>query len=74
MKKILIFIALFTNLSLNAQIWVVGNPITVCKGDPVTITSPINNATNYLWSTGDITQTITVTPLVNTTYTVTVLN
>lgn len=74
MKNILIFITFFTTLSINAQIWEVGNPITVCKGDPVTITSPINNATNYLWSTGDITQTITVTPLVNTTYTVTVLH
>lgn len=69
-----LFLFLFVVLTSHAQVWVVGNPITICKGDPVTITSPIDNATNYIWSSGDLTQSITVTPLVNTVYTVTVLH
>ena len=73
MKHLYFFLFLSLPFSLCAQNWTVGGKISVCKGDPVTISSPINNATNYIWSTGDLTQSITVTPLVNTTYKVTVL-
>lgn len=44
-----------------------------CAGEDVTITVTGAQAnSSYLWSTGETTQTITVNPQVNTTYTVTV--
>ena len=72
--KFFVFIVLFSmSVPLFSQTWEVGGTITSCKGEPVTITSPIDNATNYIWSTGHLTQTITVNPIENTTYIVTVL-
>jgi gliding motility-associated-like protein len=72
--KFFFFIVLFSiSCSLFSQTWEVGGTITSCKGEPVTITSPIDNATNYIWSNGQLSQSITVSPLVNTTYKVTVL-
>ena len=44
----------------------------VCAGSPATLTA--SGANSYLWSTGDTTATITVTPEATTTYTVTGTN
>lgn len=47
----------------------------LCPGESLTLTAnPIGGAApyTYLWSTGEITQTITITPTMTTTYTVTV--
>jgi hypothetical protein len=43
---------------------------TVCAGSPVVLTASAGDA--YLWSTGESSQSITVNPTVETTYTVTV--
>ena len=45
------------------------NP-SVIEGDPITLTA--SGGGTYRWSTGSTTSSITVTPLMNTTYTVTV--
>jgi gliding motility-associated-like protein len=73
MKPIIFLLVLVLPLTIFSQTWNVGGSITICKGDPVTITSTYTNATNYVWSSGHLSQTITVTPLQNTTYIVTVL-
>src|SRR5262249_42148867 len=44
----------------------------ICTGASATITG--TGGTSYLWSTGAVTASITVTPAVTTTYTVTVTN
>ena len=44
----------------------------VCLGDSITLTA--YGGDNYLWSTGETTQNISVSPLENTTYTVVVSN
>ena len=52
-----------------------GPSFNLCKGNPGTITASATGGTapyTYLWNTGATTASITVTPLVNTTYTVTV--
>lgn len=45
---------------------------SVCAGAPITITA--NGGNNYVWSDGSTTSTITITPLTDTTYTVSVSN
>jgi hypothetical protein len=45
---------------------------TVCNGNSITLTA--NGGSSYLWSTGQTTASITVSPTVNTTYTVTGTN
>lgn len=47
-----------------------GEDQTICEGEGATLTA--SGGTNYLWSTGETTQTISVNPMVTTTYTVTV--
>ncbi|MEZ4796635.1 MAG: T9SS type A sorting domain-containing protein [Flavobacteriaceae bacterium] len=47
-----------------------GEDQTICEGDSATLTA--SGGTNYLWSTGETTATIVVTPSNTTTYTVTV--
>ncbi len=47
-----------------------GNNQSVCQGDTVTLSA--NGSTNYLWSTGDSSSTIIVSPNNTTTYYVTV--
>lgn len=42
----------------------------ICKGESVTLTA--TGGVSYLWSTGQTTASITVSPIVNTTYTVTI--
>ncbi|MEX2485776.1 MAG: gliding motility-associated C-terminal domain-containing protein [Brumimicrobium sp.] len=46
-----------------------GNSTTICEGESVTITA--NGADSYEWNTGQLTQSITVSPSTTTTYTVT---
>lgn len=48
------------------------NSPTICPGETITLTA--NGATNYTWSTGASSSTISVSPAVNTTYTVTGAN
>lgn len=46
----------------------------ICAGTPVTLTASAPGATAFLWSTGATTASITVSPLVTTTYTLRVTN
>ena len=62
------------SFSIVAQNWTIGSKISICKGEQITITSPVNNASSYSWSTGDFTQSVTVSPTSTTLYSVTVLN
>ncbi len=50
---------------------IAGN-LAICTGASTTLTA--SGGTTYLWSTTDVTDAITVAPLVSTTYTVTVTN
>ncbi|TAE50753.1 MAG: PKD domain-containing protein [Bacteroidetes bacterium] len=43
---------------------------TICAGSSTTVSTPAQPGYTYLWSTGQTGATITVSPLVNTTYTV----
>ncbi|WP_299362287.1 Ig-like domain-containing protein [Winogradskyella sp.] len=47
-----------------------GNDVTICAGENVTLTA--TGGSTYLWDTGDTTAEIIVSPIVTTTYTVTV--
>jgi len=47
-----------------------GSDVTICSGGSVQLTASVG--TNYVWSTGATTQSITETPLSNATYIVTV--
>lgn len=49
------------------------NSVTICAGQSATLTAT-SNITPYQWSTSAITNTISVSPLVNTSYTVGVSN
>ncbi|HEX2935621.1 MAG TPA: hypothetical protein VHO72_09740, partial [Bacteroidales bacterium] len=60
-----------TNVPPNAF---AGNDQTICPGGSATITAPAGAGYTYLWSTGATTQSITVSPAVNTNYQVTVTN
>jgi len=51
-----------------------GNDIEICEGESTTLSATGNGATNYSWSTGETTQSITVSPNSSTTYTVTLSN
>ena len=50
------------------QIPITASNNSVCPGTPVILTA--STASNYLWSTGQTTQSITVTPMAQTVYTV----
>ena len=50
-------------LAINA-----GSDITILNGDTITLTASLAN--NYLWSTGETTRTIIVSPAISTVYTV----
>jgi gliding motility-associated-like protein len=61
-------------VNLIPQAWISGSA-SVCPGDPVTLTANGGSSSaTYLWSTGETTQSVTVNPLVTTTYSVTVSN
>ncbi len=47
-----------------------GEDIAICEGESVTLTA--SGGDSYLWNTGETTQSITISPLNTTTYTVTV--
>lgn len=49
-------------------------PTSVCRGDSVTLTSITENNVSYLWSTGQTTSSIVVSPNSYTNYTVIVAN
>ncbi|WP_370391201.1 Ig-like domain-containing protein [uncultured Winogradskyella sp.] len=49
-----------------------GNDVSICEGEAVTLTA--TGGTSYLWSTGETTSSITVSPNTTTTYSVTVSN
>ncbi|MBU1014192.1 MAG: T9SS type A sorting domain-containing protein [Bacteroidetes bacterium] len=49
-----------------------GNDTVICLGDTITITAPLG--VSYEWSTGEITQSIQVSPTQHTQYSVTVYN
>lgn len=49
-----------------------GDDVAICYGETVTLTA--SGGSNYVWSTGEASQSITVSPLSTTTYTVTVSN
>ncbi|WP_165764777.1 T9SS type A sorting domain-containing protein [Winogradskyella aurantia] len=51
-----------------------GDDQTICEGESITLTATSNNGTTYLWSTGDATPEIEVSPTESSTYTVTVSN
>ncbi|HZV69073.1 MAG TPA: gliding motility-associated C-terminal domain-containing protein [Saprospiraceae bacterium] len=52
-----------------------GPDLTICPGQSTTITANVvPSATSYMWSTGASTPSITVSPVVNTTYFITVTN
>lgn len=56
---------------LNAVQASISGPTSVCNGNSITLSAP-SGATSYSWSTGATTQSITVSPTSNTTYSVTV--
>ena len=62
-------VTVFVNSTPNAN---VGSDETICEGETVTLTA--TGGETYLWSTGETTPSIEVTPLENTTYTVTAFN
>ncbi len=47
--------------------------VDLCLGDSVTLSSSVGS-TSYLWGTGDTTSSIVVSPVVNTTYALTMIN
>jgi len=77
--KIKLLIILFTvlELTVNAQLVVSVTSATICAGNCAVLTASVSGGTSpytYFWSTGEITQTIVVCPLMSTTYTVTVID
>jgi fibronectin-binding autotransporter adhesin len=62
------------NVTINAvPTAAIGGPSATCAGSPVTLDAGAG-FTSYLWSTGATTQTISVAPVSNTNYSVTVTN
>lgn len=55
--------------NINSVPALVANPITVCTGQPGTLTA--SGATSYSWNTGDNSSSIVVSPSLTTNYTVT---
>lgn len=47
-----------------------GNDTSICLGDAITLTANASGAEDYLWNTGETTQSITVSPSTDTMYTV----
>jgi len=47
-----------------------GNNVSICSGDSITLTA--SGSSNFSWNTGETSESITVSPLATTTYTVTV--
>lgn len=57
-----------TVVVLNTPAPVINGVLTICQGDSTTLTASAPAANSYLWSTGEITQSITVAPDVTTIY------
>ena len=64
-KDTVTFVITISDLSVDA-----GSDITICLGDSAVLTGP--GSGTYLWSTGDTTASITVSPSLSTTYVLTV--
>lgn len=62
----------FIDVYQTPSVGISANDTTLCSGQSVTITA--TGGGTYLWSSGQNTESITVTPSSNTTYTVTVTN
>ena len=60
-----VVIVFVDELSINAD---AGDDVTICQGDTATLSA--SGGDSYLWSTGEITQTIQVSPNQTTAYTV----
>jgi len=60
--------------SLDAPIANIGNDFTICKNETITLTTNGLPTYTYLWSTGETTQSITVSPNTSQKYSVTVTN
>ncbi|MDA9552127.1 T9SS type A sorting domain-containing protein [Flavobacteriaceae bacterium] len=60
-----VVIVFVDELSINAD---AGDDVTICQGDTATLSA--SGGDSYLWSTGEITQTIEVSPNQTTAYTV----
>ncbi len=58
------------SIVIGANLSITVNTPTICSGQTATLIAT-STATNYLWSNAAVTQTIFVTPLTNTSYTVT---
>ena len=48
--------------------------LTICKGEEIELTALASGPVTYLWNTGEMTQSITASPMMTRTYTVTVMN
>ena len=48
--------------------------MTICKGEEIELTALASGPVTYLWNTGEMTQSITASPMMTRTYTVTVMN
>ncbi|MCB0464004.1 MAG: T9SS type A sorting domain-containing protein [Flavobacteriaceae bacterium] len=60
-------------VTVNAQVVAnAGEDVTICENASTTLTA--SGGTDYLWNTGETTQSITVSPSTTTTYSVTVSN
>jgi len=56
------------NVTPTPTVTILASPAAICSGSSSTLTA--KGATNYTWSTGETTSSITVSPLTATTYTV----
>ena len=61
-----------TILAIHQNIYITPPSAPICLGSSTTLTA--QNSSTYTWSTGATTSTISVSPIVNTTYTVTGIN
>ena len=57
------------NINVGSNLSISANSATTCAGQTITLQA-ISTATNYSWSNGALTNSTTVNPVVNTTYTV----
>ncbi|MCX6231348.1 MAG: gliding motility-associated C-terminal domain-containing protein [Bacteroidetes bacterium] len=64
---------IFDTIVINSSIQIAITPIhpVICAGDTISLTASASSPTPFLWNTGFLGNTITVSPLNTTTYTVT---
>ncbi len=59
------------NVTVNANPTIVVSDATICEGEQATLDGPVGFS-NYSWSNGPATQSISISPILNTNYTLTV--